>query len=95
MAAVTIVVSLDTASVVFGPPRKKRYTGNDFSQFVAELDASSRAMEQSVAYLKARIDLMNMPEQTNLIQSADVASSIHVPTPAAHEVVSYHDLDLQ
>ena len=38
---------------------------------------------------------MNMPEQTNQVQSADAASSIPVPTPAAHEVMSYHDLDLR
>ena len=52
-------------------------------------------MEQAVADLKARTDLMNKPEQTNLIQSADAASSIPVPTSAAHEVVSYHDLALR
>ena len=95
MAAVTTGVGLDTASVVFEPPRKTQCTGNDFSQLVAELDASSRAMEQSMADLKARVDLMNKPEQTNLIQSADAGSSIPVPTPAAHEVVSYHDLALR
>ena len=95
MATVTTGVGRDTASVVFEPPRKKQCTGNDFSKLVAELDASSRAMEQAVADLKARTDLMNKPEQTNLIQSADAASSIPVPTPDPHEVVSYHDLALR
>ena len=51
MAAVTTGVGLDTASVVFEPLRKKQCTENDFSQLVAELDASSRAMEQAVADL--------------------------------------------
>ena len=95
MAAVTTGVGLDTASVVFEPPCKKQCTEHDFSELAAELGASSGALEQSVADLKARVDLMNMPEQTNLVQYADATSSIPVPTPAAHEVVSYHDLDLR
>ena len=95
MAAVTTGVGLDTASVVFEPPRKKQGIEYDFSQLAAELDASSRDLEQSVADLKASVDLMNMSEQTNLIQSADAASSILVPTLATHEVVTYHDLDLR
>ena len=55
MAAVTTDVGLDTASVVFEPPRKKQCTEYDFSQLAAELDASSRTLEQSVADLKARV----------------------------------------
>ena len=95
MAALTAGVGIYTASVVFEAPHKKQCASNDFSQLVAQLDASSRAMEQSVADFKAKIDLMNKAEQTNLIQSADASSSIPVPTPAAHEVASFHDLALR
>ena len=85
VAAVTTGVSLGTACVVFEPPRKKQCTGNDFSQLAAELDASSRAMEQSVADLKARIDLMS-DHQEQLVASEQIA---HVPVPQIHDLVEH------
>ena len=87
MAAVTTGVSLDTASVVFEPPRKKQCTGIDFSQLSAELDATSRAMEQSVADLKARIELMN-DHQEQLVASEQVT---HVPVPQIQDPVEHDE----
>ena len=80
-------VSLDTASVAFEPPRKKHYTGNDFSQLAAERDASSRAVEQSVADLKARIDLMN-DHQEQLVASEQIR---HVPVPQIQDPVEHDE----
>ena len=87
MSAVTTGVSLDTASVVFEPPRKKQYTGNDFSQLAAELDASSRAMEQSVADLKAWVDLMS-DHQEQLVASEQIT---HAPVPQIQDPVEHDE----
>ena len=86
MAAVTTDVSLDTDSVVFEPPRMKR-TGYDFSRLAAELDASSRALEQSVADLKARVDLMS-DRQKQLVASEQIT---HVPVPRIQDPVEHDE----
>ena len=76
MAAITTGVSFDTASVVFEPPHKQ-CTGNEARQIVAEIDARTPTLEQSMADIKATMDLMsNTPEPAMLTQSIDAARSV-------------------
>ena len=59
MAAITTGVSFDTTSAVFEPPHKNQCTGNEARQIVAGINASTPTLEQSMADIKAAMDLMS------------------------------------